>query len=60
MQAREALEWCKQSLMGDSGGSSDDQNANTNADSKDCTHEVSDGNKDSIGIGLEAIHVTFW
>jgi hypothetical protein len=44
-------------LMRDSGGSSEDQNANRNADSKDCVHEISDGSK---GTRLEAIHITFW
>jgi hypothetical protein len=37
-----------QSLLGDSGGSSEDQNAGENANNKDCVHEISDGNKDSI------------
>jgi hypothetical protein len=46
---RESLECCKQSLMGNSSGSSEDQSANRNTDSKDCAHEVSDGNKDSTG-----------
>jgi hypothetical protein len=34
--------------MGDSGKGSD-QNADRNVNSKDCVHEVSDRNKDSIG-----------
>jgi hypothetical protein len=45
LQARENLECCKQSLVGDSGGNSEDENA----DRKHCAHEVSDRNKDSIG-----------
>jgi hypothetical protein len=39
----------QQSLMGDSGGSSEDQNADRNVDSKDCAYEGSDGDKDSFG-----------
>jgi hypothetical protein len=49
MHAREALECSMQSLMGDPGGSSQDQSANRNVDSEVCAPEVSDGNKDSIG-----------
>jgi hypothetical protein len=47
--ARVSLEHYKQSSMGDSNGSSEDQNADRKADQKDCAHEVSNGNKDSIG-----------
>jgi hypothetical protein len=30
-----------------------------NVDRRDCAHQVSDGGKDSTGIELQAIHVTF-
>jgi hypothetical protein len=46
--------------MGDFRGRSENKNPNKNVDSKDCAHEVSDGNKDLLGIGLEAMHVTLW
>jgi hypothetical protein len=36
--------------MSDLGGSSEDQNANRNSNSKDCAHEVLDGNEDSMEI----------
>lgn len=35
--------------MGNSGGGSEDQNAVSNVDTKSQVHEVSTGNKDSIG-----------
>jgi hypothetical protein len=34
--------------MEDSGGSSEDLNAYRHVDGKECAHEVSDGNKDSV------------
>jgi hypothetical protein len=36
IQARESLQCCKQSLIGDSNRSSEDQNVDRNVDSKDC------------------------
>jgi hypothetical protein len=45
MQAKEALECCKQSLMGNSGGSSEDQNARGNEDSKDMLLRFQMGSK---------------
>jgi hypothetical protein len=48
-QARESLDFYKHSLAGDSGGSSEDQNDNMTADSKNCVHGFSDVSKDSIG-----------
>lgn len=47
MQAREALECCKESLMDSLGVSSKDTNANRNKDSKDCVHKISYGSEDS-------------
>jgi hypothetical protein len=44
MQGKEALECCKQSSIGDTGGSSEDQNAKRNVDSKACALEISYGN----------------
>jgi hypothetical protein len=41
-QSREILECYHQNLMGDSGGSPEDQRSCRNVDSKDCTQEVSD------------------
>jgi hypothetical protein len=43
--------------MGDSGGNSKDQDAGP--DSKGSAQEVSDRNRIQLGIGLEAICVTF-
>jgi hypothetical protein len=48
--ATESLGCYKQSLIGKSGGSLGDQNANRNADSKDYAHEVLGGSKDSVEI----------
>lgn len=47
--AREALKCFKLSYMGDPSQSSERQNADRNADSKDQDQEISDRNKDSIG-----------
>jgi hypothetical protein len=49
MWARDVLEYCKQSLMGKSRRSSEDQNVYWNVDSEDYAPEVSDGSKNSIG-----------
>jgi hypothetical protein len=48
-QARKGLECYKQSLMGDSGRRSKDQNDNRNENIKDCAHEASGGKEDSLG-----------
>jgi hypothetical protein len=48
MWVREALEYCKQSLMSNSDGRSEDQNAHRYVDRKYGAHEFSDWNKDSI------------
>lgn len=45
-QVRENLEFYKQGLVGES-GSSEDQNADRNVNSKSCVDEVSERNKDS-------------
>jgi hypothetical protein len=45
MQNREDLECCKQSLMSDAGGSSEDQIDSRNAVGKHCASEVSHGNE---------------
>lgn len=37
-----------------------EQNDDRYVNSKGCVHEVSDGNKDLLGTGLEAIHVIVW
>lgn len=50
MQTREAFECWKQSLMGNSDGSSEEQNVDRNMDSRGCTHEISDRNADFPGI----------
>lgn len=34
--------------MGDSGVSLEDKNADRNAESEDCAHEISEGNEDSV------------
>lgn len=46
--------------MGDPGVNSEDQNASRNVDSKDCSHEVSEGNGDSVGNWTKATSVIFW
>jgi hypothetical protein len=48
-QDRKSLGCYKQRLRGDSVGSSEDQNADRNADSKDCAHKVSGRSLDSVG-----------
>jgi hypothetical protein len=58
MQTREALASYKQSIMEDSGGGSEDCNTHKNVDRKDCAHEVSDGNKALLRIGLRITCVT--
>lgn len=45
-------------LYSPSGGCSGDQNADTNVNSKSCTHRVPEGMR-LLGISLEAIYVTF-
>jgi hypothetical protein len=47
-EARKSLDCCEQSVMDDSCGSSEDQNTDRNADSKDCAHEISDEKEYSI------------
>lgn len=59
MQDGEGLECCKQRLMGETDGISEDQNVNRTADSKDFSRSFR-GEGDSIKVGLEVIHVTFW
>jgi hypothetical protein len=49
MGSREVLECCKESLMGNSGGSAEDHNADKNLNSEGQAHEVSDGIEESIG-----------
>jgi hypothetical protein len=49
IRAREALEFCKQTLKGDSGQSSEDQNPNRSVDTKGQTHKISGGNGYSVG-----------
>jgi hypothetical protein len=45
--------------MGDSGGSSEEQNADIYAYSKGCLHKVSIKLRTILGIGLETAPVTF-
>jgi hypothetical protein len=47
--ANKKKEFCKWSLVEDSGGNSEDQNSNRHVDTEDCAHEVSNKNEDSIG-----------
>jgi hypothetical protein len=49
IQIREALECYKWGLTNDFSVSLEDQNAEKNVGSKDCTHEILGGNKDSNG-----------
>jgi hypothetical protein len=46
---RKALAYGQQSLMGNSAGGSEDQNANRNVDNKDCAQETSGASEDSVG-----------
>jgi hypothetical protein len=48
-RAEESLECHTEGLISDSGGSSEDQNANRNVDSRDCARKVSVGHKNSVG-----------
>lgn len=59
MLAREAIEWCKLSLMEDSGHSSEDQNADSNPASKDQAQEVQLGKRTPLEAGFQITHVTF-
>lgn len=54
-KASGVLESSKQSLVSHSGGSVEDQNVKRNAGSKGQAHEVSRGNKDSVGS-----RTTYW
>ena len=47
-RAEETLKCCKQSLVGDFQGSSEDQNASKKVNSKDIVHGVSDEHVDCI------------
>jgi hypothetical protein len=47
--AYKTLRFYQQSLMHNSGGSSEDQSINRNVNSKSYAHGVTDGNEDSIG-----------
>lgn len=51
IQARETLECYKQSSVGNHEDriSTEVQNINRNADSKNCSHEASNGNENSVG-----------
>lgn len=46
--------------MGHSSKNLEDRNAEINADSISLAHEVSEGNKDSLGTELEVSNFTFW
>jgi hypothetical protein len=50
MQTREALECCEQSSVDESAGSSEDQNADRNVDSKDCAHGFQIGMRSLFGM----------
>jgi hypothetical protein len=59
MWCREALGFCKLSLFGNSGGSSDDQNASRNVRIKGRLMGFQMGMRTLLETELEAIHVTF-
>lgn len=44
----------------DSGGSSEDQNADRTVDRKECAHEISEEKDSKLEKKLEDIYVTFW
>jgi hypothetical protein len=58
--ARKSLECCNHSLMDNSGRSSEDQIAKRNVESKDYAHRFQVEMRSLQGIGIQAIHVTFW
>jgi hypothetical protein len=60
MQAREALKCCKQSLKGECGRSSEDQNAIKTQIVKAQFLRFQMGRRTLLEIGLEAIHLTSW
>lgn len=60
IEAREVLECCKQSSVGNHEGCSEVQNTNRNADSKNGCHEASNGNDDSIGDWTRGQEFKFW
>lgn len=49
IQARETLECYKQSSVGNHEDSTEVQNTNRNADSKNCSHEASNEYENSVG-----------
>lgn len=59
MKTGEDLECHKQSLVGDSSGSSKDQNADRNVDGTESAHDISEENKGSIIKENKAIRVIF-
>jgi hypothetical protein len=56
----EALRCYKQNIMGDSEGSSEDQNVNGNVDSEGRFMRFQMVRRTLLENGLEAIHATFW
>lgn len=59
LQATKALECCKQSLMGHSGGNLKDKNAVKNVDSGDLALELSEESSNSTGDCSRTIQVIF-
>lgn len=60
MQARESPGCCKQSLMGDSDGSSVFQTMGRNVGRKECANEVSDESKESLKTQTVVICIMLW
>lgn len=60
MLVREAIEFCKLSLMGASDQSSEDQKAGSNAARKDQAQEVSLGMRTPLAAGLQSMCVILW
>lgn len=60
MWIRKTLECPNQSLLGHSGWSLEEQNADRNLDSKDSVLEVSEGARTPLEIRVETIPVIFW
>lgn len=57
---RETLNTVNISVMDESGGMLEDENARRTADSKDFTYASQDGTSALLGTGLEAVCVTVW
>lgn len=56
----EKIYYCEKNLLGNSGGYSEDQNADRNMDSTTVLTKFQMRMRALLGIGLEAIYIIFW